>query len=185
MKNLIIVILSLLIPAMSLPNISLSPWLLINNKTNLDFICKIEAYCYEDDYEADKITLMFNNNEEPNFKCEQEYDEDGNGLIVFTFQLDCKAEQATVFNPILYYDDVMFNPPVRSVNIVHKSLQLTAVCDSIGADELHFTIEHQLDHGIIVQKQTISTYVRCLNNFKQIIRNAFLSALNAVSYLPY
>ena len=185
MKKLIFLIFNLLIPTITLPNFNLSPWIIINNKSNLDFTCEIKAACYQDDYEDDNITLMLNNNEELNFKCEHSYDEDGNDLIVFIIRLDCKAEQTTVLNPIFYHDDIMFNPPIKSIKIVHDSLQLTASCDSTSTNKLYFTIEHQSDRGITVQKQTISTYIRCLNNFKQTIRNTILAALNATNYLPY
>ena len=79
----------------------------------------------------------------------------------------------------------MFNPQVKAVAINQESLQLTAIHNLETPDQRSFTVQYQPESGITMTAQEISMHIKCLNNFKQTIRNIIAAALSAVNHLPY
>lgn len=184
-KNVVFLLCSLFTSTINFPILDLSPWIAVDNTTKLSLTCQIEAVYYRSDYEDENISIIANNNDDLTIKCKQEQNEDGNDFMHFTISFVCKPEQTSVFNPIFYEEDVMFNPQIKSVELTHESLQLRIVFNTTDLDQRYFTIKYDDDFGLIANQQAIPIYVKCLNNFKQTLRSIIIAALNAAQYLPY
>jgi hypothetical protein len=89
MKKIIYLIYSLLVSTTIFPIFDLSPWIIIENKTKLDLVCKIEAMCYPSDNE--KITLFMNNDSNFNITLDQDQDKDENEFLKITINFVCNA----------------------------------------------------------------------------------------------
>ncbi len=184
-KSSIVALFIFLASSTIFPVFDLSPWIVVHNTTKFDVTCHIQAICHRDDFEDEDVTIITSNNENITVECFQEKDELGNDFMKITIGFICKAELATAFNPMFYRDDTIFNPQIKSVSITYETLQLTDFYDITNPEQRYFSIEYQEDAGITMHAQEISLYIRCLNNFKQTLRNIVIAALNATNYLPY
>lgn len=182
-RNLPFLVCALLISTTTFPLFDLSPWIVIDNSTKFDFACEVEAAYYPVD--SDNISVLINKDDNFNVSFDQAEDEDGNEYIKINIHFACASQCASVLNPMFYEDDELFNPKIKSVTLTHQSLQLTTFCYPTKKDLRYFSIEYQLDNGIIMKMNEISTYIKCLNNFKQTMRNVVLAALEATNWLPY
>jgi len=171
------------------PIFDLSPWIVVNNATKLDFVCQIEAVSYELEIEQ---ALSFLQN------CTQQ-DEDGDFYVIFeedqnsdkqncmkmTITITCKAEQAIKRDRMFDEDKIMLNIKILSVSFTHESLQITTSCNPINFDQRYFSIEYQADYGIITKAAPIALYIKFLSNFKQATQSLLATMLNATNWLPY
>ncbi len=173
---------SLLISTPLFSIFDVSPWIIIENKTKLDFECKFEAIYYPSDDEQITLTL---NDSNINVVFDNGEDENENEFLKITLTFVSYAEQAFVLNPIFSQDGIVFNPQITCLDFTHPSLQIFTFCNPTHIDHRYFSIEHQQEDGIITKMHAISMYVKCLNNFKQMIRNLLAAAMNATNLLPY
>ena len=182
-RYVIYLVWALLISTTTFPFFDLSPWIVIDNTTKFDFICEIEARYSPCEKEA--FTLFFKNDDNLNIVFSEEQDENENEYMKIIINFTCYAEHPSVLNPMFYEENELFNPEIKSLKFTHQSLQLTTFCSPIKKDHRYFSIAYQPDNGIMIHAGEISTYIKCLNNFKQMMRNVVLAALDATNWLPY
>ncbi len=165
-----------------------SPWMIINNETDLDFVYEFKATCYPLDDE--KIILSFNdsdifNNDDLYVQYNCEENEDEKQCIYFTISFTCPAKNRITLNSMFYKNDVMFLPEITSSLFTHQSLQITSLCDPVNTEQRYFFIEYQPDYGFISTATSIPIYIKSLSSFKQILQSMLTAALNATNSLPY
>ncbi len=160
--------------------------MVIENKTKLDFACKIEAICYQSD-EEDHITLLLDNNNGNNLNItfDQGLDENNNEFLRIIINFTCGAETTFVYNPMFSENNILFNPEIKNVDFTHQSLQIINFCTPQNSDQRYFSIEQHKDFGIIAQMHPISMHIKCLNNFKQMVQALLAAAMHVTNLLPY
>ena len=182
-KILCLLLCSLLISTPTFPFFDLSPWIVIDNTTQFEFTCQIEALYYPS--EDENRTIFINKDDNFNVSFDQCEDEDGNECIKIMIIFMCSAHHAIVLEPMFYEDDSLFNPEIKSLSLTHESLQIQTICYPTQQNNRYFSINYQPDNGFTVTNNEISTWITCVNNFKKAIRTIILAALNAVNWLPY
>ncbi|MDP3787918.1 MAG: hypothetical protein Q8Q60_01205 [Candidatus Chromulinivorax sp.] len=183
-KNIFLCTLLLSTPIFSI--FDLSPWIVVENKTKLNFLCKVEAIFYRS--EGKQIILDIENiqdRENVHFVFENDEDDDENESLKVTINFISYAQQTFVFNSIFYIDGILENPEIINIDFTHQSLQIINFCTPTTINQRYFSIEQQEELGIITNTYEISIYIKCLNNFKQMIRNILAAASNAANLLPY
>lgn len=166
--------------------LDLSPWLVIENKTKLDFTGTISAhFAQADDMEVMLYMDRIHDSENINIEFDTIVDANEDESLLVSITFTAYAGKTFILNSIFTVDEVACNPSIDHILFNQPSLQISHHCVPTTPNQRYFSLTQDPDRGFITNSSEISLYIKCCNNFKQMLCNLFAAAINATNYLPY
>ena len=162
-----------------------SPWLIIDNQTEFDFVCTLKGSIPHLDSNDSQLLMSTSGakiNAITSTAITANYEFPSTSIVL---NIHCPTGTTITFNSPLFDPSQANHITIESFQAVHESLQIAIPWDTSNNHQRHFSISHDPINGITATSSYISLYTRWLHTFKQGLKNILLAALQVLEKLPY
>ena len=156
--------------------LNISPWLVLENKTPIPFICDIEIVCGGDS----EVTLHHDKNNPPIMVKFTEFAIESISSVIVSIQFALPANDIIKLNHIFFVEKKAFCPQINNVSIESPSLQMTHFFDIENENHCHFSVDFKAEKGMILQSQPISIATKILNTTQQSLQSLVGAVLQQI-----